>query len=413
MKQIMTIFRFTFADGVRKKAFLISTAIILILILVGCLIPKGVSFFQGNPENDRQEESLQQCWYIDESQLIPEGVKQLKKAHPEIRFTAGNQKDIAQYKEKVGKDSDYALILVEKKGTLPHITVISKDFMSGPDAAGISEVLSKAFGTSVLKEKGYNTEDIAIAQVQLPYDVESAGDMNISSYMISIVLTLLIFFAIYYYGYGVAMSIATEKASRVMETLVVSAKPSRILIGKCLGMGVLGLLQFAAILLFGGICYKLFIQDGTMLMGAPLDLSGVNGSGFIILLIYFILGYALYAVMNSVCGALVNKIEDLNSAMMPVMLLALASFFVSYMAAILPNSDTLSQIAVYVPFTAPFIMPHKILNEQIGNMELLLSMGIMIAAIVIVTLVSIRIYSASVLHYGGRQKLLKLYKERL
>ena len=66
-----------------------------------------------------------------------------------------------------------------------------------------------------------------------------AGQMDLSGYALGLILTVLMFFAIYYYGYGVSMSVATEKASRVMETLVVSAKPSRLLIGKCLAMGCL------------------------------------------------------------------------------------------------------------------------------------------------------------------------------
>mgnify|MGYP000594530332 FL=1 len=67
--------------------------------------------------------------------------------------------------------------------------------------------------------------------------------MNLTEYVVGLLLTFVMFFAVYYYGYGVAMSISSEKTSRVMETLIISAKPSKILIGKCLAMGVLGLLQ--------------------------------------------------------------------------------------------------------------------------------------------------------------------------
>ena len=92
----------------------------------------------------------------------------------------------------------------------------------------------------------------------------------------------------YYYGYGVAMSVASEKTSRVMETLVVSAKPSRILIGKCLAMGVLGLLQMVGIIAFALICYTAFVPSNFNIGGVPIDFSSITPFTLLILLVYFV-----------------------------------------------------------------------------------------------------------------------------
>ena len=78
---------------------------------------------------------------------------------------------------------------------------------------------------------------IPVLSTDISYTTVPAGKMDVTGYSLGIVLTLLMFFAVYFYGYGVAMSVASEKTSRVMETLVVSAKPSRIF-GKCVAMGV-------------------------------------------------------------------------------------------------------------------------------------------------------------------------------
>ena len=156
-----------------------------------------------------------------------------------------------------------------------------------------------------------------------------------------------------------AASVAGEKTSRVMETLVVSAKPSRILIGKCLGMGLLGLCQFGGTLLFTFICWKTLIPEGFTLFGEELSLSAFTPGSALLVLLFFILGYSLYAMLNAVCGALVDKAEDLNNAMMPVMLISIGSFYLSYFTAIMGTTyDYLVNLAMYLPFSAPlFSLP--------------------------------------------------------
>ena len=134
--------------------------------------------------------------------------------------------------------------------------------MSGINAQTAAQALSDLYIANTLIKQGISSDTIAFAQSSLPFSVTYMGSMNVSGYAIGILLTMLIFFAIYFYGYGVSMSVATEKTSRVMETLIVSAKPSRILIGKCLAMGFLGLAQFTGVLLFGVLCYNLLIPEG-------------------------------------------------------------------------------------------------------------------------------------------------------
>lgn len=237
--------------------------------------------------------------------------------------------------------------------------------------------------------------------------------MDVTGYILGLVVVFIMFFAVYYYGYGVAMSVASEKTSRVMETLVVSAKPSRILIGKCLAMGVLGLLQMAAIIVFAVICYTVFVPKNFNISGVAISFSSITPFNVLILMVYFILGYALYAVMNSVCGAAVSKVEDLNSAMMPVMFISLGSFYLGYFTAIAGGgSSALAKLAMYLPFSAPFSVPFTLLTGGMKTGDLIISMGLLLIFIIVIATVSIRVYSASVLHYGNKLKMKELLKMR-
>ncbi len=427
MKQVWTVFEFTLKDVVKKKAFIISTVIIVAAILILSLVPKGISLFSGEGEkqeesgaeeapaetgNDGAEEGTDVCYYVDEANLIPGGMDALSEGYPDIRFEKGKETDIDGYRKKMEEDHSVSVVWLTEQDKRPFIHVVNRDFMSGVSADTIAEILSDAYVSQTLSALGIDQTVIADMSQPLGFEEEMVGDLNVTGYVLGIIFTMLMFFAIYYYGYGVAMSVATEKTTRVMETLVVSAKPSRILIGKCLAMGALGLMQFGGILLFAVICCMLFIPDGFVLFGAPVSLSAITPYTAVFLIAYFILGYALFAMLNAVCGASVSKIEDLNSAMMPVSLMAVASFYLGYFTTITTSANgTLQKVAMYFPFSAPFMVPSRLLNGGIKTWEMLVSLGIMLAAIVVLALISVRIYSASVLHYGKRQSILKLLKK--
>lgn len=411
MNQIKTVFAFTFRDAVKKKAFIISTIITLLIILVLSLIPSLTSSKSDGEVS--QNYGGYTFYYIDDQNLIKGGFDALTAALNSAKVVKGEAGKLNEYKDQINVDSGVFAVQITEKDGQPFISIISKDFMTAFSFDYIAEVLNNAFTTNALREHGLDDKTIALAQTQLLYSADYTSDMNMNGYIAGILLTALIFFSIYYYGYGVAMSIATEKTSRVMETLVVSAKPSRVLIGKCLAMGLLGLIQFAGTIAFTALCINLFVPGDFTILGAPLSFDAFNTEAVILLIVYFILGYALYAVMNSVCGASVSKIEDLNSALMPVMFISLVSFYLGYISAAAGSDGTISKIATYLPFSSPFILPFKLVNGSYTASEVAISIALLVVSIIVVAYISTRIYSASVLHYGKKQKLVDLYKTKL
>ena len=421
MKQIGIIMQYTFNDAIRKKAFKISTVIVVLLIALLCALPRVIASFDDGDSSAEEEQTAAasyagKCYYIDDQNLIPGGAEALQSYFINTEILTGSGESLAQYKDEIGEDGTVSAIVITKSeaSAVPGIQIITKDFMSGISGDGAAEALTEAYVSDLLTAQGVAPETIELTKTKLTYESQMSGSMNLSGYIMGILVTVLIFYAIYYYGYGVSMSIATEKTSRVMETLVVSAKPSHILIGKCLGMGLLGICQFVIVLLSGVLFYKLFIPENFVLMGMPLTLDAFTYKSAILIGVYFLLGYALYAVLNAVCGASVSKIEDLNSAMMPVMLVAMISFFIGYFTAISGSGSSLFQkIAMYVPFCSPFILPFRLLNGDVAALDITISIALLIAAIIIITIISIRIYSASVLHYGKRMKWKDLYKTKI
>lgn len=416
MKQIFTVFAFTLKDAIRKKAFIISTAIILALIIGGSA---ALAIFMGssNETDEGTDEAPQKniCYYLDEHDILPGAAEALTVLYDVKEITASEKEDVvAQIKE----DKSISLLEVSAKNSQPLVTVYSKDFMSGVEAniSSVSQIINEVHSMNVLVNSGVDPDLVILSRQPVQYETVFAGEMNASAYVIGIVFTLLMFFAIYYYGYGVAMSVATEKTSRVMETLIVSAKPSRILLGKCFGMGVLGIIQFAMIVLTGGLCLKFIIPSELLTQSSEFSLSVLSAETVAVMFVYFVLGYSLFAVMNAVSGALVSKIEDLNSAMMPVMLLSMVGFYLGYFVNILsPGSGIVQKIAMYLPISSPFIVPSSMLSNSIEPYQVVISVLILALSVVAVGALSVKIYSASVLHYGKKLKFkdaIKMSKQK-
>jgi ABC-2 type transport system permease protein len=186
-----------------------------------------------------------------------------------------------------------------------------------------------------------------------------------------------------------------------METLIVSARPSRILVGKVLAMGTAGFIQFALIMAWGNVCASLFITPEAA-ETFSFSLRALTPGASAWLAVYFILGYLLYAVMSSVCGAMISRIEDVNAALMPIFGLAMASFYAGFFPLVLSRNETLHRIVLHIPFTAPFSAPFQLLNSDVPTRDICVSLLLLAAAICFFTFAAARVYTASVLHYGVR-----------
>ena len=413
MKQIKTVFIFTLRDAVKKKPFIISSVVLLLIVTalfaVGAVISRA-SDSGTEPDPGASQERTYKAYYADDEGVIPDGFEMLTEAIKDTAFEKISAGEIEEKKSIIAEnDKVYAVIVTQDEATgLPNLEFIYKSFMNTSGQASVTEVLSSAWSAGILREQGVSEETIALSRLTIPSSVTSAGTINISGYVAGIAVLVLMFFAIIFYGQTVSSSIATEKTSRVMETLVVSARPRYILLGKCLAMGTLGLAQLMTIVVWALICFNVFMPD--MSDSVDFSLNGISPVNIILVVLYFILGFALYAMISSVCGATVSKIEDMNTAMLPVSMISIISFYVGYFSYLASPDGIVARVACYIPLTSPFIMPSILLNSAVSAPTVVVSLLLLAASIVIVTFISIRLYEASVLHYGSRLRLKDMKK---
>lgn len=404
MKSILTVFKFTFKEALRKKAFIITTIIGLVLIIGACFVPMVAEQVE-NADLFSDSEESKTLYVLDNTDGAIPGVQDvLTQMFSGTSVEVASEDLISEYEDKIKKDSNNAMVILEMKDNAPHIVLMTKSFMSGLDVNTISEAISPLYISSVMKTQGVSDDMIAFSQSSITSEVKFMGSMDLSGYVVGIAILMIMFFSIYYYGYSVALSVASEKASRVMETLIVSTKPSHVLIGKCLGTGALGLTQLSAFLITAAIGYQLLVPDDFTVMGMPLSLSSFTAASAILVLLYFIFGFTLFAFLNAAAGALVDKMEDLGAAMMPVTMTSMVSFYIGYFVAIIDPGGLIGTIAFYLPLSSPFIVPFKLLNSDFSYTEAIISLAILIATAAVVVKVTAGFYTKSVLRYGKRLK---------
>jgi ABC-2 type transport system permease protein len=238
----------------------------------------------------------------------------------------------------------------------------------------------------------------------------SAAPIAASEYagrrIVGVVFVVLIFITLVIYGMWVAAGVVAEKSSRVMELLISAASPSELIVGKVVGIGLAGLVQYVAILV--PALATLLLQDriaavllGPSSGGVELSLAALTPGLLAAYGGFWILGFILYALIYAAAGSLVSRAEDLQVLALPLSLVAIAGYLQAVMALSGGISDTV-RLASYIPFWSPFVMLTRLTVGRVEPWEIVLSFGLLIAAIPIVGVIAVRVYAAGVLLYGQR-----------
>jgi ABC-2 type transport system permease protein len=221
--------------------------------------------------------------------------------------------------------------------------------------------------------------------------------------IVGIVFVVLSFLTLVFYGLWVASGVVSEKASRVMELLISAATARQLVVGKILGIGLAGLTQVLLVLgpalvvmvTSGRLGNAVFGEDPT----AATSLAGLTPGLIAAFLVYFTLGFALYAALYGAAGSLLSRAEDLQMIALPLSIPAI----MGYLPAVLALSGSTSgfiRFASYVPLWSPFVMVSRLAIGRVEAWELVLSVGLLLATVPLVMLLAIRVYRAGVVLYG-------------
>ena len=205
------------------------------------------------------------------------------------------------------------------------------------------------------------------------------------------ILTILLFGAITSYGAMVLSGVVEEKSSRTVEVLLARMPARNLLAGKIGGIGLLGLAQIALIGLVA------LVAGGLV---DAVDIPAVRGGVIAWAVVWFVLGYALYATVFGTLGSLASRTEDASSVTGPVTVLLVAAFMVSF-TAIGSAATTWARLVAWFPVTAPFTMPNRIAMGTSSWWDPLVAVAFTLATIAGLVVLGGRVYTGAILHTGG------------
>ena len=207
---------------------------------------------------------------------------------------------------------------------------------------------------------------------------------------------VLILVGIFSFGFTVLTGVVEEKQSRVVEVVLATVRARDLLMGKVLGIGVLGVVQ---LLVF--VVAAIVAALATNRLTLPTTTPGAVA----LLVVWFILGYLLYSTALGFLGALASRMEEASNASTPVTMIAMISYFVAIFAVISEPDGTVATIATFLPPSAPFVVPLRAAFDAIPPWQIGLSALITVAGIWVLFIIGARVYSGAVLQVGGRMKL--------
>lgn len=389
MSGLATVFRFEYAQQVRKKAFVATTVLLACVAVFAALCPIiFASEFGKGPDGDSQ--SLKGGVYYADASLA--GALPFDQSHtyPSEDALRGAVEDGTESLGFVVKD-------------FTHITTYYDNYTSGSaqDSAAVRSLLRQAYVTTSLASRGVSPADYqALLATPVEEDRQILGRDSTTQYVTAIVYIVAVYMVVLFFGQTVATAVAREKDSKTMELLITSTRPANLILGKVTGLTCAALTQLAAVLAAAGIAY--LAARGSYPQGVSDFLShAFDGSMLGVYLLNFVLALALFMVLYAALGSLVSRVEDVSTAVTPVMLLVVVAYLLAFLAAD-GNSNAFVTIGSWIPFFSVFVMPIRFSVGTASWVQILGSTALTLACTVALAYVSVRIYRWGTLRYGAR-----------
>lgn len=405
MQQFFTVFKYEFKKIVLSKGYLISTGIMAIILAGVFFLPQLISDLKLFNSNNNTPVALIKTDYTKSETLV----QTIHAALPDYEVKLTDKSTEEAKKEVV---DDKAKFFIEANHDLTEVTEYSKIGFSEAsvrEVQSIDAIVKNLRQSDLLAEQ--NLAPAAIAKVLNPdvkINLETVNKNGAASVIYTFVLIYALYMAITFYGSHVMNSVVTEKTSRAMEVLATSVKPNALLFGKIISTSLAGLIQIAAIIIEAFICVKISSVNNP---NFPVNqiISNIPTQILVYMLIFFLLGFLIYSFLYGAFASTVSKIDELGSAVMPVQIIIIFTFFVTMSAINSGNADTPFNVFLsYFPFTAPMMMFTRAIISNVSTLEIILSILVLIVSTYFIGWLSARIYRVGILMYGEKPNFIKL-----
>lgn len=412
MHKIWLIIKREYLVRVRKKSFIIMTILGPLLMAALMIIPIYLA-------NESQEKRL-----IAVNQQVEFLLEDTKFLH----FTTIPDLEATNLSKDFSQSPYYALLYLEED----KFTLYSNQQISLSVSQNIQRQLEQIIEINNLKRAGINPKliedskaDIEIVTKIVKKDGSSTKSHSEASMGIGFISGILIYLFIFMYGTMVMRGVIEEKTSRIVEVIISSVKPFQLMMGKIIGVAIVGLTQFILWILLTIILSTIaeitFLDTSNMSAQIGTDeqsiilsqVASITGSInltqiLFCFLFYFLAGYLMYSSLFAAVGSAVDAEADTQQFILPITIPLILSFILIQPIMDTPDGALAFWMSI-IPFTSPVIMMVR-LPFGVPTWELLLSMGVLISTFLSTTWLAGRIYRIGILMYGKKASYKELWK---
>ena len=431
MNKTFLIIKREYLSRVKKKSFLIMTFLVPVLVIGMYALIIALSIKGGDKAPTVE--------VIDESGIFAGQFKDKKS----IQFKTSTQ-TLAEAKQKVIKDEDAFVMYVPKDVAAGRqIQLFSQKKAGISVMSTIEDQLNDLMRIKMLKDAGINSKtleaikpDLSVTSKELTAEGEKESS-SAATMFVGFAAAILIYMSLFIYGVQVMRGIIEEKTNRIIEIVISSVKPFQLMMGKIIGIGLVGLTQF---LLWIVLSATLMAVAGKVLMKDKMDTiksemaggkqskitnmpaAGGPGMGIVkavqtiefgyilpAFLLFFIGGYMLYSALFAAVGSAVDSDTETQQFMIPITLPLLFTYIMSFSFIVNNPDSTLAFWLSIIPFTSPIAMMVR-LPFGVPGWQLALSLILLIGGFIFTTWVASRIYRVGILMYGKKVSFKELGK---
>lgn len=404
MNQFGKILGFELKYYFKNKIFVGVTVALALLIAAVMFFPRISDAIQSGEEEGEGEEKPIMLVHTEAAEDAETVQTAFAAAFPgyDVQST---DKSAAEIQDQItaGK-AECAFVITSPTAYSYYINTLSM-YDTNTEIAG--SILQNLYRMNAMIGSGMTPEEADKAiNVEIDGDVVNLGKDQFQNYFYTYIMIFALYMVILLYGQMVATNVATEKSSRAMELLITSARPASMMFGKVVASCLAGLVQLVAVFGSAFLFYnvnKSYWADNSIvqsIFNIPMDL-------LVYMLIFFILGFFIYAFLYGAIGSTASKLEDINTSVMPLTFLFIIGFVVVISSISSGNVDnTIIKICSYVPFTSPMAMFARIaMSSTVAWYEIVISIGILTGSVLGIGVLCAKIYRVGVLLYGTTPKL--------
>ncbi len=267
--------------------------------------------------------------------------------------------------------------------------------------SNVESALSLAAEAARLVDAGLSPTAVRSAMALVPVQLlQPPNAKDTQNLFASLALGIVLWIALGQYGNMVAQGVVEEKATRIMEILLATIQPTRLLAGKVIGIGLVGLLQLTIV----GAAALVAVHVTSVAAIPALGVASILGDIF-----WFLIGFLFYATAYSAVASLVSRQEEVQSAVAPISILQIAGYLLVY--ATLPDpAGPVATVASVLPPFAPILMAVRMASSSVPVWQVGLAVALTVASIVGLTWLAGRIYSNAALHLGARARFMDTFR---